>query len=108
MSIRESFVDRFGADQADAVVAAADEHANGIHDDRGSDPFKWAIAICIGYECVSKDSYRDHHGITAPWEAIRQWIKDHADLGSHDGDVDYLSMLAGRYDEFMPAKAEPT
>lgn len=102
-SIREQFAAKFGEDQAAAIEAAANEHGNGINNTNlGSDPFKWALLICIGYECASKDSYRDHHGITAPWNTVSRWIKDHAELGTHNGDVDYLSMFAGAYNEFMP------
>lgn len=100
MSVRESFRETFGEDQATAIENAAQEHENGVHDNRGSDPFKWAISICLGYECASKDSYREHHGITAPWEDISAWIKKHGELSTHDGDIDYLSAFAGVYDKY--------
>jgi hypothetical protein len=102
VSIRESFVERFGADQAVAVFRAAEEHGNGINNGNlGTDPFKWAITICLGYECMSKEGYREHHGITASWDEIDQWIKDEADLASHDGDMDYLALFAGVYKDYI-------
>lgn len=33
-----------------------------------------------------------------------RWCKEKAELDSHDGDVDYISMFAGVYDKFMPSK----
>jgi hypothetical protein len=103
MTIKTAFAERFGQDQACAIQAAAEEHENGINSaNKGDDPFKWALLTAIGYECMSKDSYREYHGISAPWDEVRQWMKDHADLGSHNGDSDYLSLLCGAYSEFMP------
>lgn len=104
MSTRDSFVQHFGEDNAAAVEGAAQEHENGMNsNDKGSDPFRWAISIAIGYQCMELDRYREHHGFTAPWPAVKQWIKDHGDLAHHDGDVDYLALLAGTYNEYMPA-----
>jgi hypothetical protein len=103
-SIREAFAEKFGEDQAQLIEAAAESHANGVNsENRGSDPFKWALLIAIGYQCAEIDSYRDYHGITAPWTDVKQWMIDHGDLGSHDGDGDYLAALAGSYGEYMPA-----
>ena len=107
MSVRDSFEAQFGTEQADAVMHAVEYHLeSGIttQGNRGSDPFKWAIALAIGFECMSKDSYRKYHGVTAPWDEIDQWIKDHADLGSHDGDVDIIGAFAGVYEPYMEAK----
>ncbi len=107
MSIRTAFEAKFGAEQAEAIFDAAEGHGNGINDaNRGSDPFKWALLVAIGYECMSKDGYRNHHGITAPWSDLRQWMIDHADLGSHDGDCDLIAALCGAYDEFVPVEQE--
>jgi hypothetical protein len=105
-SIRQLFEGRFGADQAEAIVAAAEEHANGTNsENRGSDPFKWALLITIGYECWSKHGYRDYHGITAPADEIKAWVIANANLGDHDGDCDYLCALAGGYDEYVASAA---
>ena len=99
---RESFVETFGEEQAQAVERAAQDHKNGVHDKPGSDPFRWAIVICIGYECCSHSGYREAHRITAPWSEIKQWIIEHGDLANHDGDCDYLAMFGGVYNEYMP------
>lgn len=101
MSIRDAFIEAFDEANATAIEAAAEEHKNGIHDRPGSDYFRWAIVIAIGYECMEKDGYREYHGITAPWPALHDWIRDHANLADHDGDSDYLSMMAGTYNEFV-------
>ena len=117
-SVRAGFVKAFGEKEAAAVEAAANEHANGVNSERkgddpfkwallickGDDPFKWALLICIGYECCSKDDYRKYHGIIAPWAKIKAWIKKRGKLHSHVGDCDYLSMMSGAYNEFMPKK----
>lgn len=100
-SIAAAFAERFGQDQADAVMQAAESHQNGVHDNRGADPFKWAICICIGYECMTVDRYRQHHGITADPDEIKTWVYENADLGTHDGDVDYLGLMAGIYDGWL-------
>lgn len=101
-SIRAAFADRFGKDQATAIYAAAVGHGNGINDkNKGDDPFKWALLVCIGYECMSKDRYREHHGITAPWPELEAWIIEHGDLASHTGDCDYLALFSGAYDKFV-------
>lgn len=105
MSVRESFEQRFGSEQADALVSAAEQHDNDVHSNRGSDPFKWAVLIAIGYQCVEIDEYRDSHGITVPWDDFRDWAKTDADLASHDGDCDYLSLMCGKYNEYMPEEA---
>jgi hypothetical protein len=102
--LREKFVTRFNEEDAKAIEAAANMHENGVHNNPGSDPFRWAICICIGFECMSKDSYREYHGIKSPWTEIHQWIKDEANLSEHDGDVDYLGAMAGAYNEYMPSK----
>lgn len=108
MSVRDSFVAAFGEEQALAVEAARAEHRGDHLDDRdGSDPFRTAIAICLGFECMSKDSYRESHGITVPWEDIRVWIKAHGDLANHDGGIDHLMLFGGGYNEFMPDASPP-
>jgi hypothetical protein len=106
MTVRDSFVETFGEEAAQAVEDAAQGHENGVHDNRGSDPFKWAIAICIGYECMSKDDYREWHGFTPEWESVKNWIKEHGELGTHDGDVDYISLVIGAYNEFVPEEVK--
>lgn len=101
MTVRQAFVESFGELQAIAVEAAANEHKNGVHDRPGSDPFRWALVIAIGYECMEVDSYRKHHGITVPWRRLRPWIKKHGDLKNHDGDSDYISLFSGAYNYFV-------
>ena len=100
-SIRPLFVKEFGEDQAFAIEKAAEEHDNEVHPKRGKDPFKWALLICIGYECLEKEKYREHHGINVPFTELKEWIKEVADLRSHEGDVDYLSLFCGKYSEFI-------
>lgn len=105
MSVRDSFVQKFGEDEARRLEDAASEHKNGVHDWTGSDPFKWVLVICIGYQCFEKPSYRTYHKIEAPYEEIRQWIKSDGHLDTHDGDCDFLSLFVGAYNDFMPEKA---
>lgn len=104
MSVRDKFVGCFGEAEACAIERAAVEHGNDINDrNKGSDPFKWALLIAIGYQRMSADSYREYHQITSPWDELKLWIKQHAELGSHDGDCDYLCAVVGGYSEFIGA-----
>lgn len=73
---------------------------------RGSDPFKWAILICIGYQCAEIPRYREYHGVTVPFEEFKQWVKDEGELGSHDGACDYLTLFCGGYNEYVPEKSD--
>lgn len=95
--VRDKFVARFGEDNAAAVERAADGHKNGVHDNPGSDPFKWALLICIGFQCMT--DYQKGHEIDLPTEPVlRSWVRQNADLVSHDGDYDYLAAFAGAYE----------
>jgi hypothetical protein len=105
-SIRNEFIKTFGLEETEAIENAAEGHKNGIHDKKGTDPFKWALLICIGHECMMIDSYRKYHGIKHPWEEIKSWIKNNAHLETHDGDYDFLAALCGKYNEYMPEKIE--
>lgn len=100
-TIRDEFVARFGESNAAAIEAAAESHKNGIHDRPGSDPFRWALVIAIGYQCMEEPNYREHHGITAPWSRLRPWIKQHGNLKEHDGDSDFLGLFAGVYNYYV-------
>lgn len=101
-SVRASFEKTFGKVEADRIVASATEHGNGINNKNlGSDPFKWALLICIGYQCFEIPSYRKHHGIKASFKRIKQWIIDEGKLSTHDGDCDYLCMLGGGYNDYI-------
>lgn len=104
LSVRESFVRQFGEEEAQALEVAAESHKNGIHNEHGSDKFKWVICICIGHQCFEKDRYREHHGIKATFEDIKSWCIEEGELDTHDGAVDYIALLAGIYDGFMPIK----
>ncbi len=104
--IRERFVKKFGDTEADAIESAAVGHGNGINDlNHGSSEFRWSICICLGYECMEIDRFREYHGIYAPWKEIKQWIKDYAELDQHNGDLDYLSAFLGVYNEYMPDRS---
>lgn len=106
-SIRGRFVRDFGETTAAKIEAAASGHSNGINSERkGDDPFKWALLICIGYQCMEKGDFRKHHGIKPKWSKLKAWIKRHGELNTHNGDCDYLSMMSGVYNEYMPKKPQ--
>jgi hypothetical protein len=105
MSIRKSFVEHFGEENALAMEHAAQEHENGLHPNKGSDPFKRVLMLTISYECASKPNYASYHGITAEWEKVHQWIIDRADIASYDGDVDMLAALSGAYNQYVGEEA---
>lgn len=104
--MRERFVAEFGEDAALAVERAANEHANGINSERkGADPFRWALLICIGYECMSRDGFRKDHGFAPEWSAVDAWMRQpdqRAAFSAHDGDCDYLALMGGAYNCYMP------
>ena len=99
-AFRDDFVKHFGEHNALKIEWAADSHKNGVHDKEGSDKFRWAILICIPHECL--DRYAEYHEITCKWDAVKDWLKTHKEyIGEHDGDVDYIGMFCGMYDEFV-------
>lgn len=101
MSIRESFVAQFGEDEAKALERAAEEHRSSVGPvDKGDDPFQWVIIMCIGFECISKSSYRTYHQILAPYEELKSWIRDNAHLTEYEGSWDELAKSAGLYKDF--------
>jgi len=104
MSVRNSYVERFGEQQAAALEDAAVEHNNDVHPNKGSDPFKWVVLICIGYECVEKPDFAKHHGITVPWADFKSWAIANGELKTHDGDCDYIALFVGKYNEFVGAE----
>lgn len=104
-SIREEFVKEFGEKCALAIESAAQEHADGINSkNKGSDEFRWAILICIGYQCAEKKEYRSYHGIAPSWRRIKSWVKRSAHLEQHIGDLDYGALMTGIYNEYFPKR----
>jgi hypothetical protein len=101
MSVRDSYVAAFGEEQACNLERAAEMHKNGIHDKPGSDAFKWACLIAIGHECISRPRFAEYHEITVPQDDFKKWCLEHGELGSHDGEVDYISLMLGIYNEYI-------
>lgn len=108
--MRADFVKKFGAEEAEHIEAAAHEHANGINSlNKGKDPFRWAVLICIGHQCMSHPDYRRHHQIETPWPQMDAWLKNYERrvwISEHDGDVDYLALFAGKYQEYVLTEEE--
>lgn len=109
---RTSFESKFGKDEAEKIFNAACEHRDGgrgyvAMPGPGSDEFRWAILITLGYECLTL--YAKAHGINTPYSEIEAWLKEPEQrqwLSEHDGDYDVLAMFAGVYNEFMPESTE--
>lgn len=99
---RAAFTARFGEDNAAAIERAAEAHKNGIHDNPGSDAFRWALIIAIGHACLT--DYREAHGITADPDAVRAWVREHVDFTAHDGDWVYFALADGAYAGWVPAE----
>lgn len=122
MTIRTSFVEHFGEENAVKVEEAALMHmAEGpavpeslqVHakDNWGPDPFKYLFLCCIARDCFTR--WREWHGIKAEYEDLLAWSLEYADLHNHEGDLpDYMAALAGAYNPWINwAKAgdtEPT
>jgi hypothetical protein len=84
---------------------AAEEHSMlGDSKNKGSDPFKWAIVMCIGWDCFKIESYRRYHGFTTDFKYLKSWIINYADLATHDGAFDALSASIGIYQEYIVVK----
>lgn len=106
MTMLDSFLERFDADTASAITDAAIEHSNDVHDQRGSDPFRWALLICLGYECMEKERMRQYHKITPAWSDLHDWMTEEPQrqaFAEHDGDVDYLALFVGVYTPYVVA-----
>ena len=105
--LRPSFVATFGEAEAERIEVAAAGHKNGIHDNSGSDPFRWALMICLGGRCLEEDRFRKYHGIKTSWGDIDAWLLDHSyELAAHDGDVNFIAAMAGKYNKYMPGGNE--
>ena len=100
MSLKDEFAALFGLKQAEAIELAAYEHGNGINNENmGGDHFRWSILVCIGYGCMEDERFRKHHGVEVPWKQLKAWILANAQvMREHKGSVDYLGLLAGKYD----------
>jgi len=100
----DSYCGAFGKEQAERMFEAGEYHRHelaeaGLH---GSDPFRDAVAIAIGFDCFTSDRFREYHKITVPVADIRKWIREHGDLYHHDGPKDYISVMLGVYNEYIP------
>lgn len=102
MSIREDFVKEFGEQTASAIETAAEKHENGLHPNKGNDPFKWALMLAISYQCFEVTSYKKEHKIKPSYARISKWIKDYGNLKDYDGDVDFLALVSGAYNKYVP------
>jgi len=109
MSIRDSFVEHFGEDNAVRVEEAAlmhmsegpfphlDPHAD---DKWGSDHFKYLFLVCIARDCFTR--WRAWHTMDMSYEDVLAWALEHGDLHDFDGDVpDFLALMAGAYNPWI-------
>lgn len=107
MTLREQFVADFGEADACRIEEAAQSHRCGspifVEKGVGSDGFRWALLICVGSECLTR--FREYHKIEVLWEQLEPWLTVRAEyFAAHDGDFDYVSMIAGVYNFLMPQK----
>ena len=100
-ALRESFVTRFGEYNAAALERAAEGHRPHLldGDEHGDDPFADALAVCIGFECMSR--FADSHGFSLDVEDVKAWAVEVGALNRHVGPVDYLALLSGGYDGWV-------
>jgi hypothetical protein len=101
VSIRDSFVERFGEDLAVKIEEASighinDDKTNHGDDNWGSDPFRYHLMMAIAHECMGR--WGKWHGIDVDVVDVMLWTRENADLLSFDGDQpDYIAMIAGCY-----------
>lgn len=103
-TIRTKFVEDFGEEFALKLEVAAEQHSNGINSkDKGSDPFKWVLLICIGSQCFEVEEYRIFHELPQKpsFTTLKRWIRKNANLKTHNGDCDYLALISGAYTPFI-------
>lgn len=119
MSVRESFVARFGEAVAVKVEEAALNHlAEGplphlnphAEDKWGEDPFQYLFMVCIGRDCLTR--WRKYHGIDAEYEDLLDWCVKEGNLHDYQGDMpDFIALLAGAYNIWIDwagrGEAEP-
>ena len=101
--VRASFVAQFDKVEAKLIERAAQEHKDGIgvaaH--KGESPFRWALTVVIGFDCVNNETYRQYHGITLDPEEFASWCRHHAQLRSFTDGGDMLGMLGGHYQRYL-------
>ena len=103
MTIRDSYVEHFGEEQATKVEESALTHMRDVsaghrEDSWGSDPFRYHLLACISFDCFTVEKNREYHGITVPLDDVRAWALEHADLHLHDGDIpDFIAFTIGVY-----------
>ncbi len=79
--IRDSYVAKFGEQEATAIEAAANQHADRgdtIHTYKEGDRFKWALCVTSDFGCY--EDYRKEHGIEAPADQIKKFALEECDL----------------------------
>ena len=101
--IRDSFVERFGEEQAQCLELAADQHRfdSGVDPDVGGNVFQWCLTVVIGFECITRGVFRGPHGITIDPEEFAAWCRYHADLRNFTGGGDVLAESCGSLERYM-------
>lgn len=102
----QEFSLHFGPEEVQKLTEAANAHKNGIHDNDGGNPFRWSLLICIGAQCFEVPSYRDYHGFTLSYQEVKQWCADRLIFKDYVGDVDYITLFCGKYNEWVGLREE--
>jgi hypothetical protein len=97
-TLRENFIEHFGEHDADLIEKCAKEHMPDKY--LGSDPFKGALVIAIGFECFTNQTYNEHHGFETNGDEIKEWLKKNKILENYDGDIDEAANAAGAYERY--------
>lgn len=100
-SIRKAFEKEFGKLDAIAIMVAATSHADPPRK-RGIGLFQWALMICIGFDCITKQRF--YHGIGTHPSVIKSWVKKYARLDKYNGPCDIATAFCGGYKKWMPDK----
>ena len=101
--VRASFVVQFDKIEAKLIERAAQEHKSGmgVTAHKGDSPFRWALSVVIGFDCVDVEAFRQHHGITLDPEEFASWCRQHAQLRSFTDGGDILGMLGSHYQRYL-------
>ncbi len=97
--IRNSFIERFGEEQAKRIEMAAKSHKDGLGvvEDMSNSPFRWCLSVAVGFACTTR--FREVHGITIDPEEFAAWCRYHAELETYMGG-DVLGFILGSFERY--------
>lgn len=112
-SLEIPFIEEFGKDIAQLIIEIATSHISDEDDplkrffypktntDYGNDYFIWCLLVCIDYECLSNERYRQIHSIPEDFtfRKLIDFCKAHKEyFEKYTGSFNETSYYCGAYD----------